>query len=1530
MAGFDFTPDEERALENSSDDVNRRVLEARRTVNPALASNMQDFYRRFPYAPADALVPAAQAYTDGRMTDVQVEQFLNDLTQREIARKEQEKKSEKKKGWWERNVKDKIKTASRYTMATANFLPQFVQGGIGQIFDEDDSVAGWFISTDLGSLIANDEVAGEGFFIGGRAAELQAERARRYRGTIDGSAFTIGRGIATLVSQPGTEPYRVLSGLVDAAAAIFTPSIPGGAAATGLAKTLAASKASRLGLRALAGLTNAESALIIPSKVDEFLNSRAGRGIIKKLAGTNTVDEMMEIFPTANPTFLVNASQITDVAEMDVFLRETMGLGNVTRGIGPSSVQDINISRWDSVKTNIVQRENLVARMMSKVPGQHVVVTGGSAREQMNSLKNIKNYLKLMRVDPLDRQQIIQDFAEAFVNDDGSMKGVLEQTQKLMKITFANMGVPQMVSDEIVGNLGKFMDDYQKDLYGAINSAGSAEDFGGRFTAIVDGKIVAVNQPLGTAGLQSEMLKHGFMLPDPRRVRRLASNLGWLTGKTSKRPGLVKDADGLKLGWVERKNFFVNPQKVGELRLPISAVEWLQNDVWRPFTLLTGGYVVRNMGDSLLRQSFAPGIRTGIFHPLQMMQVAMFKKMKGDLLGDTFKGDPEDLLRGGQREMAEAAAGTVRESYDPAKVNARQKLTGSWRRVKIGDGRNDYMKGVAAELSLLATDDVARMVAAGDDVDTIIRVLSEDPDLRYLKNLQNRWKNRTMTDGSGNRVVGTVEFLKEVEPGKFLVNDVNLREFITKYVMKRIDDTTGRSPKLKEIIARGSFKNAADEDVPAINFKVDSRTGENVYDSIEGYEEGIWEAISEAIDDPNITLRDTYKMQDEVEVARGSQGIGQNLKPIKEAMDKVVDKFFSELYPKREAFLNRSPVFRQYYYNTIRQLAEELDPGQAGVLAEKFEKAAKLEGQKFTRDWLTKYVGDRKLANDLFDIATGSKKTAGNLTLEQLDAYAKGFALDETKRLFYNATEKSNFADILRIVAPFGSAWAEVMNRWVKNLATEPETLKRFGVTVQGLQKADPDGDGKGFFYKDPATGQYMFNYPFSDELGPLVMMGLTGLVGGGILGGLPGALIAGSIGAGTGAVLDSRLGGVDTVFSAPAQSLSMGLSILPGVGPYVQVAADKIIGDKPDVNFFGLVSLDSRLVRKAVTPYGAPDVSVVVLPAWADKMWQAWTADPETDRFYGDLKVDTMRALASSGQYDLQTAEGRDKLDKEASSKARILLMLRALGQFTGPARPTPEFKLNTKQGDMYASEISKAFYEMQAENYDTAVQRFLETFGEDFFVYVAGKTKAVDGGLDATAEFGDWQAENKGVFRRHSEVAGYFAPVGSTFDYQVYLSQLAGGNRERLTSQEVLAEAQARVGISMYRSLVRQAGPNPSAEQQDVLRRARAFYGQKYPGFRDRAIDVAQQDRRINQLFEAMGDEDLQDNPVAKGLMEYYRYRQEALAVANSRGLVSLAGKTNADLRAVLRRAGETIALSIPEFERVWERVLYNEVDL
>jgi len=221
------------------------------------------------------------------------------------------------------------------------------------------------------------------------------------------------------------------------------------------------------------------------------------------------------------------------------------------------------------------------------------------------------------------------------------------------------------------------------------------------------------------------------------------------------------------------------------------------------------------------------------------------------------------------------------------------------------------------------------------------------------------------------------------------------------------------------------------------------------------------------------------------------------------------------------------------------------------------------------------------------------------------------------------------------------------------------------------------------------------------------------------------------------------------------------------------------------------------------------------------------------------------------------------------------------------------------------------------------------LDTFGDDFMLYMAGKTKAVAGGLDASTEFGTWERANQSFFKTFDEVAGYFAPVGSKFDYQVYMRQLESGARVKLTPQEQIEEAQRLMGTSIYRRLIRAAGPNPNDAQKGILRQEREKLYDQYPGFAKAPIDVRAFDAKVNVLSEAADDPRMDDNPVAMGLREYFAARDYAIDIAEQRGKTLAAG-ANADLRDILRAEGERLAAVYPDFSRVWERLLLQEVDL
>ena len=1556
---FPYTVKEEDDIIYENEVSEQRIVSGSATATQQLADAVTDFYRTYPDLNFNVLIPTAKAYAAGAMDEKSAKDFMEKVTLTGIQDMLKNYKPPKKKSWWERNVSDKARGALRWGQAGVQYTADVAQGaagyvgttimsgiqqisgqatstgtidltptvipkgdnfsnttalGIGDVLNTGEQIVPEFTTgtgdpsailwdqTLLGAMVQNPDLIGTGYFPSKEIYEIQGQAAREARGTINGSAATAGRVLANAIAQPGSVEYNILSGLVDMGVALTVPAVPGGKFIAQGAKVGAEAV---LPLRTLAGLTRAESAMIIPSKVTDFLRSTAGRSVVERIVKIDSVDEAMEIFPTANAKFWAEVTDAKDTASVQNLLNDTLGLGDITRGIGPKSIDDVNISRWDTVKRDMpyfgTQSESKVARLIANMPGQHVVISGGSDREIAKSIKNVKNYLRAVKIEEGDRVKYVNMLTRALVEKDGSVRNVVKEIEEISKAAFKQMGVNDALNNKLHEGWKGFKEVVEDTLYGAIDDLGTSADFGGSFNfTIENGRVLSVSQPLNTAIIQSEAVKHAIFLADPRQIRRIAA--GKLAIFTSKQS--VKKGD-----------------RFGELRFPVAALESLQNDLWRPITLMTGGYVFRNMGDSLLRQSYAPNIQTGIFHPFELIQVAMFRKFKGDILGFSFKGDPEDLIRAGQHELADTAGFSIREMNAPKNVLSREQKTGVWSRFDPDNGIEAYSKAIAAEMALLNGDEAMKLAAEGKTVDEIVDWISTTSKGRkYIQIMQNIWTKREVIDPStGLPVRGSAMFIDKAGN----INRAEVRAYVESVTFGRLAASTGNDPRLLEVVATGKWTDAEGQAIQAL---LKHPTGE-----IKGYTDEFLSEINTIVKDPNIQLTKFYKAQ----VTVAAQNYEGRLAPIINGMNKSVDIFFGSLYPKRELFLNRSPVFRQQYFNVIDEFLDELAPGQATEILRSVQDAAKAAKVTFDDKFLAKYVGNKKLAQKLLDKDSGKLPSKGNLTRDELDAYAKGYALDETKKLFYNAAEKSNFADIMRIIAPFGSAWAEVTKKWATILATDPEAFKRTTKGVQSLTTADPDNDGRGFFYKHPTSGEYVFNYPLSENLAPLLITAgaALGFIGGGfggaIAGGITGATISGPANTG--------IEGLGVDFVAPAKSLNMGLQLTPGLGPYVQVAANEIIPQKPSTDW----------VRKLFLPYGAPEVDWVTMPSWFNKAVEAVVGDAENDRIFGDMTLQVMEALSMSGKYDLTKLADVQQLKDDSINKARYFLGMRAVFQFVGPTRPVPEIKVPLSEEkrqqtitvgdekidltkiDIHGAELSKYFRQLQEEDYDTAVRKFMETFGDDAFLYMASKTKTTVGGLDASKEFAQWERDNSKFFDTYEEVAGFFAPVGTEFDYQVYTRQIELGLRELLEPDELVAESQRLVGVALYREVVRYAGPKPSKDERKIISDYRKDLYEQYPGFERADINTNKTPANISILYEAAFDSRMDNNNIAIATREYLNVRDYALEIAAERG-VGLGAEANSDLQGILREEGERLVGQYPEFARLWDRLLFSEVDL
>lgn len=1620
----------------------------RSTATPDLAETIDRVVRNVPNVDPGLALSLGRGIVNGQVDyDNGVDLALN-ATKAQIETTPPEPE-ESGRGWFGRiadGAQETLKSGVKWGVAGLEFVPQVFTNVASRTFlgpirnreyynqPEGSFRDGLVASTDLGALLSGAE-SGNGYFIGEAAFEEQQKKVREYRGTIDGEGWTFGRGFAVNIFQPGSREYNILSGAIDAAAALAIPSVPGGK----LISAGATRAADVAGMRRVSGLSDGLTPYIERARVNPWLQSRSGRAVNERIQQVQNMDEARSLFPKADAVFHKDVVNANTFEEVNSLLEESLGLAKS----GLSRVDDLRVGRLDDARRKMSLAARSSGRLGAVVPGREFVVDASDVRELTKTVANADSYMRTVRVDSTVRNRITKEMTEALSgNDRARARNVLKELENVVIDSIADSGGPlaRNINKDFVSEM---FQKYREDVdgfvnYGFTDEAGNAKaieglTFSTRGAGTGDIEVRKGGSITETAHLSTEAKKFSTFFPDARKLRRITSKYSWLWTKSAENAAVYGDARGF-----------------------VTALDFVQNKVWRPMTLVTGGYMFRNMLESIMRQTTARGIASGPTHPMQWIQSMMGYKFVGDLEGTRWLGEAGRMSRERNKEFFEGTGAKIREMQDPVFMQEQAVLQGRFALAKNTGNQSDFARGVATEIRLLAGDEVARQLARGATIDDVVNnFLTQPQGRKYVQDLQSRWTNRMITDADGVQVQGTVRF---IHPDDTLDID-NLKAYV-----KSVDDRLNMKTGARKEIVDGKEQYIANTGYESLRQAIANSTGgelgrfvtregkeanafrkinvgaklEDGYEPFEYTDEFI-EEIRKIAADADTRLPEYVKIAPRLEeqMIRGKSKANW--------FDLTTNHFFSSVFGKKEAFLNRSPVFRQYYYKKMRDLvdAEELSPealarayegvaeGGYRYFNDKVEDLARLKPNangKYTWDgreisqraynklvaeakedlakankkvravgtdryeilddaWAARYVGSKELWQKIKDARSGKYRpspksrtrqlealkpdakgrylvdgklvsqrqydqlliASRGLSLEEASFAAKAFAMEETKRVFYNAAEVNNFTDIMRIAVPFGPAWGEAMRFYMKDVITKPNRAKNLAVSVQGIRDADPDGDGRGFFYKDPVTGEMLFNYPFSPDLLPFIGAGAGAIAFETFFGRgrRAGVVAAGGALAGAGAgffgreAVDEALGDASFRLQAPAQSLSQSFQVLPGFGPVVQMSAAKILGEKPEFDD----------VMSVISPFGTyEDPLATLVPSWAQKLTQAITADPENDRFYADLYIESFRAMYATGDYDNTNTVDMQNLRKQAALTARTLLVLRSLGQFVGPARPEPEFIVPTKyegqvtvkdvellvENNIPASILASVFRTMQEEDYENAVVNFLDAFGAEAMMYLPGLSNSNVQGLQATDVFGDWERRNKDITEAYPNVFGYFAPVGGEFELSTYLRQIRSGDRERITDPALLQrDAEAVVGKALYIHQVRRLGDDLSERTEAELRQYRTELENALPGFKYQPLNINEREQIRGELLDAaVNYPGLADNAIATALRTYSVYRDQALAVAIQRneGVDTgklLSRKDNADLRQWLRKVGNTLTSQTPEFERVWTRVFFDEVD-
>jgi hypothetical protein len=1548
--------DEEVILDQLTAKNNVRQQSAA-TATPQLAARVGEIYRANPWMKPGEILALAKAGASDQLVNAASTQSGKQLPTR------LEPNPPRNKGWFERTFYDPLKAAARYSFATLNLAPELVQNVSSQLLNKDnpEGFDGWFKSTSLGTMLAASKgeidpatgqpiSAGEGFFLGGTAFEKQAERARRVRGSINGNAWTLGRGAADVFFAPGTKSYSILSGFVDASVAIFAdPTLYGGkalaAARAGKAaipalqsadEIAAFAKVAQAGERSAAGLSQAETVAWNGSKFRNWFetNGKAQRLTSVLVEKDDAYDIFSNVFK--GKIDIASANRLAKAKTSDEILaivgEQANRMDAELSGIFPTDIREIVKARERIPGYNNFRNSELLTKMPD------MVIRTGSSADSVKAVNSYGNYLKSIGLDLTDGEgkAFMQEAMDVFADPNASGAGrVNELFEKVVKKTVSEemqAGIGGLVkadadsiADELFKRVAKVKDEMR--LY-LIGEAGNLDDFGVMQSLIDSGLLVLgddinpatiANLRLAGPGSLAELADKIQVLPDIRAVRRLTANpfVRRAISKKAKFADAPSEAALLRGVPIDEA-----PRELirggGESRAAIAIADYLQNEIWKPLALMTGGYIFRNMFDAQIRMA-AVG-KTGFFnHPIRYMQMVFGKGLPEKFLGRALGDEDYSAIVGKWDEYTSTfeeslSFGLRRNIDDPSDVYQRGIRNGTMIAVEKVRNKPQYLKGLYEELRRLSLDQINNAVAKGIGTDEMVTWLRNQDDPKAVEALD-RLK-RYLEGGLEAMDVGTGR-MQTVRVSNGNVTDEILSRWIDKLGNPRIQATTGGDETIRFAVAHRRLPLAASETIDPRNLKdtdfvagtlrrgigsevtlgiengkeirgvvtaVNSDTSwtvrrlsdNDVWDTAVGQKE-LRDYIASVYDTPGNTLPRWTKYSQEIGTVE-APGVTAKQQETLRLWNRGVNFFFDNAYGNLSRKFERSPVYRQFYYEQFVENADLLTREQATLFKNSI--AGRAKSLDTTPEVM---LGGKKQYDTLIKKLDSANGTG---TVKQLEDYAGLRALDSTKETLFNATERNNLEDILRIIVPFGPAWREIITTYSKFLYEDPTKIRRAQLVYNGATNFDPDADGQGFFYKDPITGQNTFNIPFSGDLAKL-------------------------------------LTGVNAPLQAPVKGLSMGLQVIPAIGPVAQMAASELIPDTPSTD----------AIVEILLPYGRKTPGTLV-PGWATKAYSAFRDNPgKTESIYANTYTETVRALSSSGEYELNDPAEKEQLLNDAKWRARVLTGFRALSQFLGPTAGTPEAIIGTDQGDIYASYLLKAFQDLQTENYDTAVKRFLEIYGDDALLYVSSKTQAVQPGIAATEQFGDWERKNGSLIEAFPLTSAYFAPGGDDFSFSVWDRQIRTGTRKRLTAAEMIDLAQFRVGNAIYRDLKRQAGKYPPTEVKDWLRRQRQKISEQLPGFPAQPVfTIGEFDRSIEEMKRAVDDSRLADNEIAGAAKEYLGYRDKAIAqyvAAGGKEGGFATSKSATELRQWLFNIGTALSEAVPDFQRVWDRELASEVD-
>jgi hypothetical protein len=1313
----------------------------------------------------------------------------------------------------------------------------------------------------LGLLTGSTDVNyGSGFFAGGDVEADAVARRRAVSLTSAGKAVTVGRYTAGQVFEPGTRWYATLSGLIDAGVALGSdPTIPAGGAIK------AAAAAGRV-------LDTAGGTSVVVARASGSPAKRAAREFGEQrrspedfIAGSDSFGSdnsgVNRILRSRDEGLLSSTEAQSALATIRPNIAVAGGLDEAPR----KTVLPEKVAEWLDSKDGRRLRDYLISETSFERMRQ--ATKGKIDAETLVRLADATDDATVLDVlGPQLGVQIRDKFGvsrAALAAADGSngflarrVAGNRTRLGAQMPGTHMDLENVDRAVDE-VSRWGRNVKMKPEQIGVWTEKMARADGVNGRF-AVTREMLASVRDDIlaesGSKVSQRQKTELTRMYDNyDVDLRRYAIDA---VGENARVPGAIIDGQGKALPtahlFVEYVNGSVPMPDARELRRATSnyvrlidnaklrgaydgsnaIADFVTQQAFKPLVLLRGAWTVRVVGEEQIRLA-ASGMTSAFAHPLSHIALAMGRKGGQDIKGDMMSLADEHI-----EAMSRGSAGW-KDRKGTVRIRDRVVLN--------RDDPNHaprFAEALADEIGKMHSDPIVRRVLNGlGDGD-----LTPTPGLTGIDAVKDWFFNGTgrslkddirAADKDGDRAWLDVKVADD--------GGINSADGYIDSLLERAKTTAGGDQRILDAIATGQINGKPLTAVTAGGQRVPNR----------------------------VAIKELQKVLNE---GAGPQHVpGSRLVHVKDGAasdvirmyDQAVETAFNTLMSRPTNFLSRSPAFQQFYWKRNAEMIPMMDP-------ETQQQAIRVARETGLPSKLIKQMEQR------------AKSGSGSLNVADADTVAKAFALDSTRRLLYDLTDRNQFFDVTRVIFPFGEAWKEVATTWARIATVDnPVALRRAQQVVTGLRSADSDGDGEGFFYTDPQTGEEMFNYPFSGWI-------------------------------------NEKLTGMPGAFKAPAQGLNIfATSVIPGVGPVVQLSVGRIIPERPEWD----------QARELILPFGEKDTSGGIaesfLPAWLQKWRTAMGKNSAgQDRMFANTVMHMSRYLVSTGEYSMDSPEEQDRLLNAATSRAKRLFAIRGAAQFFAPSPPSPEFVAKDKNGDALLSiRMVEEYRKLQDEDYRTATERFIEKFGEDAFLTTVSMTS---GGGQPSQQLYDFVREHPEVPRQHKDVYGYFISGDGEFNGDAYAYQLRTGQRKPIAPQEALQIANQRLGSMVYRQVRASLGEgSPNKEQRVWLAKVRDAIVEEYPGYNPIPATLDEQKALIQNLMRAADNPILARTEAGQALFIYKEARTEAVELARSRGYSSFdRADGTVDIRRALRTLADQLGEQYPAFVEMFDRTLNREM--